>query len=536
MQGSSLVPRAGRARAATGTTPAMPPEAARIVRVLAAVTLVVVALVLAGWASDTMALANVLPGMVAMKVNTAVCLGLLAVVCLTPGDLDPWLPRLVLGLVAAVALASLAEYAADLSLGIDELLAADPDGTIAPGRMSGTTAVCLLLLSLSLAVPTRRVLSQVASVAANVVAFVALLGYLYGVEDLYQVGPFETIALHTAILILMLGASAQLRVPDGLLSWVVAGTDAGALLLRRVVPVLLVALPLIGLVRLIGERHGYFGTPFGLALHVAASVGVITLTMLVVARQVQRLDQRRQSAADDVVDLNRNLEERVSSGAAELERRHTQLALRNDRDRIARDLHDLVIQRLFASGLQLASVQRLLGRGDRPVEEVQAMTGRLEQVIDELNEVSADLRSSIFSLTIMARSDDAVGAARAAVEHQGRSLTFEPALRVDLALNELPTELVDQVVAVLREGVSNVARHAHASAASVDVAVEEGVLVVTVQDDGGGMPASPVRSSGVANLRQRALRLGGEVRWEAVEPTGTRLVWRVPATPETVDG
>ncbi len=536
MEESSPMPTAGRARAATGTTPPMPPEAARLVRVLGAITLVVVALVLVGWASGTMALTGLLPGMVSMKVNTAVCLGLLAVVCLMPVDLDPRVPRLLVGLVAAVALASLAEYAGNLSLGIDELLAADPDRTIAPGRMSGTTAVCLILLSLSLAVPTRRVLSQVASVAANVVGFVALLGYLYGVEDLYQVGPFETIALHTAIIILMLGASAQLRVPDGLLSWVVAGTDAGALLLRRVMPVLLVALPLIGLVRLIGERRGYFGTSFGLALHVASSAGVITLTMLVVARQVQRLDQRRQSAADDVVDLNRNLEERVSSGVAELERRHTQLALRNDRDRIARDLHDLVIQRLFASGLQLASLQRLLERGDRPVEEVQVMTGRLDEVIEELNGVSADLRSSIFSLTIMARSGDAVGAARAAVEHQGRSLTFEPVLHVHPALNELRTELVDQVVAVLREGVSNVARHAHASAARVDVTVEQGVLSVVVEDDGRGMPSSLERSSGVTNLRQRAHQLGGEVRWEAVEPSGTRLVWCVPTTRETVDG
>ena len=255
---------------------------------------------------------------------------------------------------------------------------------------------------------------------------------------------------------------------------------------------------------------------------------VLAATMVVVARQVQRLDARRQSAADDVADLNRNLEERVSSGVAELERRHTQLALRNDRDRIARDLHDLVIQRLFASGLQLASMQRMLGRSERPAAEVEAMSARLEEVIGELNAVTADLRSSIFSLTVMARSDDASGAALAVVDRLGQSLVFDPEVHVDPAVNDLPTEVVDQVLAVLREAVSNVARHARATRAYVAVTVDADHLQVLVCDDGVGMPSTPARSSGVANISSRAQDLGGQARWEPAEPSGTRMVWRVP--------
>ena len=255
---------------------------------------------------------------------------------------------------------------------------------------------------------------------------------------------------------------------------------------------------------------------------------VLAATMVVVARQVQRLDARRQSAADDVADLNRNLEERVSSGVAELERRHTQLALRNDRDRIARDLHDLVIQRLFASGLQLASMQRLLGpqraargggRGDvgtaRGGDRRAERGHRRPAVLDLLAHGDGPQRRRL-------RRRPAV------VDRLGQSLVFDPEVHVDPAVNDLPTEVVDQVLAVLREAVSNVARHARATRAHVAVTVDGTHLQVLVCDDGVGMPSTPARSSGVANSarapRTSAGRPGGSPR----SPRGTRMVWRVP--------
>jgi signal transduction histidine kinase len=212
---------------------------------------------------------------------------------------------------------------------------------------------------------------------------------------------------------------------------------------------------------------------------------------------------------------------------AERRRVAEQLALLEDRDRIARDLHDLAIQRLFATGMTLQSAVRF-------VEHPEA-NERLLRAVDDLDETIKIIRSTIFGLR--ARENGPAGAGQGvrvrvakAVEASVAGLGFTPALRMEgLVDTDVPPVVADHVVAVLAEAVSNVARHAHATCADVLLVVGSGTLTLTVADDGVGVPERG-RRSGLRNLEERALKLGGEMTIERPEGGGTRLVWRVPLT------
>jgi signal transduction histidine kinase len=205
---------------------------------------------------------------------------------------------------------------------------------------------------------------------------------------------------------------------------------------------------------------------------------------------------------------------------AEHRRDAQRLALFEDRDRIARDLHDLVIQRLFATGMSLQGTMALMGDPE--------VASRVEKAIDALDETIRDIRSAIFSL----QSREAEPARLrtrilGAVEGMTESLGFAPALRLAGPLDSrVPDVIADQVLAALREALANVARHAQAS--RVDIAVEAGPdLVLTVRDNGVGL-GETTRRSGIANLTERAAESGGAMRVAAAPGGGTELEWRVP--------
>jgi signal transduction histidine kinase len=209
------------------------------------------------------------------------------------------------------------------------------------------------------------------------------------------------------------------------------------------------------------------------------------------------------------------------------ERRRTaeQVAMLEDRDRIARDLHDLAIQRLFATGMTLQSTLRFV---DHP-----EATERLMRAVDDLDETIKIIRSTIFGLRSRETAQRPQGLrsrAAASVEQAAGSLGFTPSLRMEgLIDTDVPHAVAEEAVAVLTEALSNAARHARATAVSVSLAVAAGTLTVTVADDGTGLQAR-ARHSGLRNLAERAARLGGTFETGAGREGGTRLVWRVPLT------
>ncbi|WP_242530255.1 GAF domain-containing sensor histidine kinase [Nocardioides aromaticivorans] len=190
-----------------------------------------------------------------------------------------------------------------------------------------------------------------------------------------------------------------------------------------------------------------------------------------------------------------------------------------DRDRIGRDLHDLVIQRLFAVGLGLQGTTRMV---DKP--EVAA---RLEQAVDDLDATIKDIRRAIFGLSSLETAGDVQAEVTRLVERAAATLKFRPSLRFDGPVRTLVSaELAPDLLAVLAEGLSNASRHAEASA--VEVVLEAGErIVLTVRDDGRGMDGS-VAESGLANIRTRAEKRGGRLVVESAPGKGTSLVWDVP--------
>ncbi|NGO72172.1 GAF domain-containing sensor histidine kinase [Streptomyces boncukensis] len=199
-----------------------------------------------------------------------------------------------------------------------------------------------------------------------------------------------------------------------------------------------------------------------------------------------------------------------------------QLTLLEDRDRIARDLHDLAIQRLFATGMTLQSAARLI--------EPASANDRVERAVADLDETIKIIRSTIFGLR--ARDEEAEQSLRArvarAVGEAHPALGFAPRLSMEGLLDtDVPPSVADHVLAVLLEALSNTARHAGASRVEVGLRATAREVVLTVEDDGVGIPAEG-RRSGLRNIAERAEELGGALELARPEGGGTRLVWSAP--------
>ena len=204
------------------------------------------------------------------------------------------------------------------------------------------------------------------------------------------------------------------------------------------------------------------------------------------------------------------------------------LSLYEDRDRIARDLHDLVIQRLYATGMSLEGTMPMIARPE--------VASRVTSAVDAMDETIKEIRATIFALQSRDSADgpDLRGDIVDLVEEMTDMLGFAPSLRLGTGLGgDISPEAAGQMLATLREALSNAARHANASQVDVTVDVDpDGMLTVQVTDDGAGIPDGG-RRSGLHNLASRAEKLGGELRIAAADPgaarPGTRLEWRVPA-------
>ncbi len=205
---------------------------------------------------------------------------------------------------------------------------------------------------------------------------------------------------------------------------------------------------------------------------------------------------------------------------SEREETQARVALMQDRERIARDLHDMVIQRLFAAGMNLQAVS---GSADRALVDE-----RITTTIDDLDETIREIRSTIFHLgQPPERPPFGEQLVQLVVERSGH-LGFEPEVRLAGDVDELPDYVATQLIATLREGLSNIARHAGATVARVEITTTSVEVHLTIADDGVGIPPHPKRQGGLSNMMWRAAELGGTCTVERNEPTGTRLSWRVP--------
>ena len=210
---------------------------------------------------------------------------------------------------------------------------------------------------------------------------------------------------------------------------------------------------------------------------------------------------------------------------ARLHQRLEQMAVLGERERIARDLHDTVIQRLFATGLGL---QGLVGR-----IEGADLRERLQQAVDELDETIREIRISIFDLEArdVTRMACAPGFSPWPSEVTP-TLGFEPKVHMEGPLDtatDAPTR--DELLKTMREALSNVAKHAAASSVDVRLSAGAGTITLRVADNGVGIPGGPARGHGLDNMEARAEALGGVCEFTGRPGGGTVVTWRVPSSP-----
>lgn len=220
----------------------------------------------------------------------------------------------------------------------------------------------------------------------------------------------------------------------------------------------------------------------------------------------------------DVSERVRAEEAYVQSQEA-LRQAEMRMAVAEDRERIARDLHDTVIQRLFGTAL---SLQAVTGLAEQPVRD------RVESAVADLDEMIFELRTTIFSLQgTRTLAGGLRGELLDVATEAGLAAGVDVRVQFDGPIESLDDRIARQLVPVLREALSNVAKHARATHARVSVTVSD-VVRLNVVDDGVGPAGEVFGGSGLINLAARAEELGGWSSLEAAADGGCRLEWVVP--------
>jgi signal transduction histidine kinase len=195
------------------------------------------------------------------------------------------------------------------------------------------------------------------------------------------------------------------------------------------------------------------------------------------------------------------------------------LVLARERERIAADLHDRIIGSLYGTSLQLAAVVKTIPPG--PAE-------RVESAINVIDDTIIALRESIFHLTHGLTAAQTVTAITEITARAAMILGFNPTVVLSGPL-DLPAEVSGNVLALVTESLTNIAKHADATTVRITITVDAGQINVTITDNGRGIGQLD-RSSGLANMRARAEELGGTFTWRSNEPTGTVIEWHAPLT------
>ncbi len=230
---------------------------------------------------------------------------------------------------------------------------------------------------------------------------------------------------------------------------------------------------------------------------------------------------RRPFTADDLDRLTRfAAQTRLALRLADARADQQRLALLEDRQRIARDLHDTVIQDVIGVGMQIAADAEL-------DEDPRRRAGNLDRVA-QLEEAVHRLRRIVFELRAGPPRAPLSRAVRELAAEASRLLGHEPEVLLDGDADSLHPAIAADVASVLREALSNIIRHADAAHTTVALRVTHDAVVLRVEDDGRGIPTAPSRGYGIENIEHRAAARRGSVHFTTSAGGGTRLLWSCP--------
>lgn len=261
--------------------------------------------VLLGWQLQSVALKAWGTGLPNMKSTTAVCFlvlgGLLVFSRWAPGGRARRAAPVLLSTVLVLfGLATLSEYGWHLDLGIDQLFYLDDEVApgFAPGRMAGNTAVCFLLLGLShltgrLGGRSSAVPAQILALVTALIALITLFGYLLGVDSAAGLAAYTRMALHTALGLFAAALGTLFSWPDRGLMPVVVNSEISGRVVRALLGTVLVATPVLALLRLKGQEAGWYGTEFGLSTFALSQLAMLTAVIWYAGHVLRRVDVRR---------------------------------------------------------------------------------------------------------------------------------------------------------------------------------------------------------------------------------------------------
>ncbi len=439
----------------------------------------------------------------------------------------PW-PMAAFALAAVLVLVAVGERVAGRAV-LGDLLAVESEGgTVVDEQTSLVVVVSFGLLALGGAamVLKRTVLAQAAAFLALAVGLASTAAYVFGAEPVEGSDAPAMMTVVATVLVVTLAQSLLYAIPGSLTQWSSYGRDSGARLQRSVPIIVLVAVPLIGVAMLTGLESGWLDPGAATALVVTTGIGLALVLSAWVGLQFRAVEEERAALLRENQRVNVELEDRVRLRSHEVNRQRTKLALLEERDRIARDLHDRVIQRIFAAGLQIGALSRTVAKVAEGAD-ASRLPGQLDVIAGELDLAIRELRNSIFQLTSIDDHQDLEQVVHDIATRSSRILGFMPRLSVAGELGGVRSDLAADLASAIQEGLSNVARHARASAAQVSLEGRPHEFVVRITDNGVGLPDPLPRSSGISNLMNRARGLGGSATWEPNPTGGTVFTWRV---------
>lgn len=293
--------------------------------------------VLLSWAFGIGSIKTVFPSTTAMKANTALCFILSGASLLIVRDGSRNRKFRYIGIACAsvvilIAMLTVIEYLTRWNLRIDQLLFEDHSelaSVFSPGRMSPGTAINFLMLGVALALlGARRAfgLTQELVLLALLYSLLTLVGYLYGASSLYNILPHVGIALHTTSTFLVLCLGVLWARPEQGIMAVLTSRSVAGVMLRRLLPAAVCLPILVGWVRLLGQRAGYYETEFGVALAALSFVIIFGTLTLLTAKLVHRLDSERTAVEIALREAQEGLEARVKERTAELQASNDRLS------------------------------------------------------------------------------------------------------------------------------------------------------------------------------------------------------------------
>jgi signal transduction histidine kinase len=270
------------------------------------------------------------------------------------------------------------------------------------------------------------------------------------------------------------------------------------------------------------EMHSFLGVPITVG---SATIGRLYLTEKQGAAEFSEDDQRlveRFALHAGIAMENARLHERVQ-----------RLAVVEERERIGRDLHDGIIQRIYGVTLSLDDVPELVEPSNPEV------ASRVDRAIDALHATIGELRTFIFGLGPQLEQRESLLEALQALAAEVRAnVPIKIAVHA-VADPDVSADTASELISIAREALSNVARHAGATAASVNLSTPDGALRLEITDDGRGFDVAqqlPPEHRGLRNMEQRAGRMGGALSIESARGDGTRIIVELPLTAATAGG